>query len=131
MNRIFHTFLFFILILAAAGCRRQVPYSGPEIEKPVVQVYAKYPAGSDLQVLMDDFGLNNAVVRYRGGLSGGRFSAVYFLEEGNLHVEAQETENGHNRLQTTPYIEPAEGSIEERVSKWDGSTESPYPDGKY
>lgn len=130
-------FFKFLLLCAVAiclstGCRRHVPYRGPAVEKPAVQVLSKYPAGSDLRVLMDDLELENAGVRFRAGLPSGRISALYFLENGNLHVEAQEGGDGRKLLLSAPYFEPAEGTITERVSKWDNALEPPtYPGGKY
>jgi hypothetical protein len=132
MNRIASFMRVFILAALAAGCRRPVPYAGPEIKKPVVQVLSKYPAGDDLQGLIDDFNLDGAAVRYRDVRVAGRISAVYFLEKGNLHVEAQAAADGRNRFLAVPYFEPADGTVGERVAKWDGALEPPsYPDRKY
>ena len=131
MNRIFYILLCAAFFILPAGCRRHVPYRGPAIEKPAVQVLSKYPAGSDLRGLLDAYNLDGAEVRYRDHQAAGRISALYFLENGNLHVEAQEAGDGRNLLLSTPYFEPAEGTITERVFKWDNALEpSAYPGGR-
>ena len=120
-----------VMACVSTGCRRHVPYSGPEIEKPAVQVLSNYPAGSDLQGLIEAYNLNAAGVRYRGHLPAGRISALYFVENGNLHVEAQQSDDGRSLLLAVPYFEPADGSAEERISKWDHALEPlSYPDKK-
>jgi hypothetical protein len=130
MNRFLNSLLLAVLIVSA-GCRKPVPYRGPEIQKPTVEVLSKYPAGSEVQPLIDDFNLSGPEVRYRSGLPAGRTSAVYFMDNGNLHVEAQVTGDGRNLLLAVPYFEPAEGTTEERMAKWDNALEpANYPDRK-
>jgi hypothetical protein len=122
-----------VCLAGATGCKRAVPYRGPKPEKPVAFSYADHPAGSDLQALIDDFKLDRADVRYRQGMPDHRKSAVYFMIEGNLHVESQRVENGDWVLLSTPYLEPSDKPVEERLAKWDGSIEpegAPHPQGK-
>jgi len=131
MKVIFNSLFLIVFLVLSAGCRRQVPYRGPETEQPVVQVYPNYPAGTDLLALIEDYQLGNAEVRYRNSLPEGRISAVYFLAKGNLHVEAQATEDGRNRLLSTPYFEPSDGTIDDRAARWDSALEpSSYPGRK-
>ena len=118
-------------MILPTGCGRRVPYRGPEIEKPAVQVFSKYPSGTDLRAVLEDFNLGDVEVRYRGHQPAGRISALYFLRNGNLHVETVEAEDGRNLLLAAPYFEPAEGTPGERVVKWDSALEpSAYSDGK-
>ena len=132
MNRILKLLLFSALIVfLSAGCRKPVPYRGPEIKKPLVELLSKYPAGSEVQPLIDDFNLSGPEVRYRGGLPKGRTSSVYFMDNGNLHVETMESGDGRNLLMAVPYFEPAPGTVEERMAKWDAALEpATYPDRK-
>ena len=133
MSRVVKILLMIALSVPQHGCRRPVPYRGPQIEKPSVQAYATHPAWSSLQALIDDFKLDRAEVRYRQGLPETRKSAVYFMEEGNLHVEAVQVENGDWLLMSAPYLEPLELPVTDRISKWDAAVEpenSPEPTRK-
>jgi hypothetical protein len=123
MNRLAKILFIVAFSIIPAACKRSSHYRGPQVEKPVVLSYASHPPGSSLQDLIDDFNLDHAEVRYHKGLPDNRKSAVYFMEEGNLHVEAQQNENGEWILLSTPYLEPLDLPIENRLSKWDASVE--------
>jgi len=124
----------FLILLSVVlpCCKRATPYRGPKIEKPLATAYSNHPAGSGLLDLIDDFKLDHAEVRYRAGLPDSRKSALYFMEEGNLHVEAMLNENGEWVLISTPYLEPSSIPAPDRLSKWDAAVESDNspPDGK-
>jgi hypothetical protein len=122
--------LFLTGLLVVAGCKPPASYRGPEIKKPVVQTFAGHPAGSGLQALIEDFNLVGLEVRERRGLPGTRKSEIYFLDEGNLHVEAAQNESGDWLLLSVPYLEPSDTPVADRVSKWDAAVvpdQTPLP----
>ena len=106
------------------ACKRTPPYRGPEVNKPLAMAYADHPAGSSLQTLIEDFQLNRADVRYRTDVPDNRRSAVYFMIEGNLHVDSQLAENGEWVLLSMPYLEPSDKPVDARLAKWDNAIET-------
>ena len=122
----------FLLLLAVclpvgSGCRRAVSYRGPEVENPRVRTFASHPAGSDLRALLDDFELAGLEFRERSGLPENQKSMVYFLKEGNLHIEAARDADGDWLLTSVPYLEPSDIPPADRISKWDAAVELDHP----
>jgi hypothetical protein len=110
-----------VLFIAMGGCKEHVPAAATP--QPV-RLLSKYSPGDDLQILIDDLGLSYDQARYRSR-SGGVTSMVYFLDEGNLHIEASRNEQSRYILLATPFIEPLRQPASERMKQWDAAVEHP------
>lgn len=112
------------LLFAGAACSRHAPRQAaaptPSPSPPaVIQIYSRYAIGNDLQFVLDELGASDQAVRYRSGLGPDEMSMVYFLVNGDLHVDAKK-ENGRWVLRAVPFAELAAGrSIEQRLEAWD------------
>ena len=111
-----------VMMSAAAGCRpglqpkaaRQLPVATP----PVAIAFAQYSAGDTLDLLRAQLGLDYFPVRYRTGMPAGEMGMIYFLNEGNLHIDARQLGDTWVIL-SVPLLEPSKRSADDRVAEWD------------
>ena len=64
-------------------------------------------------------------VRYRRDLPDDKKSAVYFFEEGDLHVDTVKKE-GAGVLSSIPFFESKPEPAAVRLKKWDGAVEKSF-----
>lgn len=104
------------------GCTRpHKPVPAQPTPTPI-RVLSQYHPGMPLAELLAEMNLAEATVRYRGGLTENRKSAVYFFEEGDLHVDAVRNE-GAWVLSSVPFFELKSEPAAARVKKWDTGAE--------
>lgn len=112
------------VLAVAAGCKRPGPPPAPPV---VVGILRDVGPGDDLALFRARIGLGERWARERRGLPPGRRSYVYFLPEGNLHVDARQADDGRWVLNATPFFVPGDRSPEERLREWDAR--QPVEDG--
>lgn len=111
-----------VLMMAAAvwllgGCHKAP--EGTPAETPLrIKVYNQYSQGDTLNLVRTELGLDHYEVRYRSGMPDGELGAVYFLPDGNLHVDAQQVGETWV-LMSVPVLEPSAVPAEERAMEWD------------
>ena len=101
-----------------AGSRHEFLPSRHMETPPVALAYTQFSPGDPLDAVQSRLGLNNDEVRYRGSMPAGRMGMIYFLDQGNLHIDAEK--NGDTWvLLSAPLLESATTSAAERVAEWD------------
>jgi hypothetical protein len=116
--------LLIFLGLLAMGCSRRVTKRVVPQEPPVhVEILSQFQPGVPLAEVLGEMNLGTNAVRYRGGLADDRKSAVYFFEEGDLHIDAVK-KDGAWVLSSVPVFEPKTEPPAARLKKWDGGAES-------
>lgn len=75
--------------------------------------------GDSFDTFRARIGLGDRWMRERSGLAQGRRSLVYFLPEGNLHVDLKRNAAGSWELTATPLFLPADDSPDARIERWD------------
>jgi hypothetical protein len=103
-----------LLALALAGCRPS-PQAQPP---PVVRAYTQFSPGDTLELVQIQLGLNQYSVRYRGSMPSGVMGMVYFLDDGNLHIDARKVGNTWV-IMSVPLLEPSTLSAADRLAEWD------------
>jgi hypothetical protein len=109
-----------LLVLALAGCRQQA--SPPPIPVPVVRAYTQFSAGDTLDLVQTQLGLNQLTLRYRTGMPDGVMGMVYFMDDGNLHVDAKKVGDTWV-ITSTPLLEPSTLSATDRLAAWDNGSD--------
>ena len=109
-------------MLPLAGCHRSP--SAPAAATPApVQAYTQFSPGDTLHLVQVQLELDDKEVRFRSGMPPDKMSMIYFLENGNLHIDV--TKVGDTWvLMTVPILEPAADSVEARVAAWDKGSDS-------
>ncbi len=109
-----------LIALALAGCRPQP--SPPPIPPTVVHAYTQFSPGDTLELVQIQLGLNDVPVRYRTGMPDGVMGMVYFMEDGNLHVDAKKLGDTWV-LTSTPLLDPSTLTATERLARWDDGSD--------
>jgi hypothetical protein len=110
----------------ASGCGRQpAPREVPLPKGGPVGVVEEFGPGDPYETFRSRVGLGGDNVRERSGLEEGRRSLVYFLPEGNLHVDLRESGTGEWVLSATPFFVPSDASSDQRLDRWDSDRKSP------
>lgn len=109
-----------ITIAALAGCRQQA--SPPPIPVPVVHAYTQFSPGDTLELVQIQLGLTQVPVRYRTGMPDGVMGMVYFMDDGNLHVDAKKLGDTWI-LTSTPLLQPSTLTASERLAAWDNGSD--------
>jgi hypothetical protein len=99
------------------------PKPTPSPAPPVVVAYNQFSPGDALEVVQRQLGLNNDEVRYRSGMPDGQMGMVYFVEGGNLHVDAKKS-GGAWVILSVPLLEPSSVPVAERVAEWDRAADA-------
>jgi hypothetical protein len=116
-----------LLVLALAGCNQQA--SPPPSPPPVVRAYTQFSAGDTLELVQTQLGLNQAPLRYRTGMPDGVMGMVYFMDDGNLHVDAKKVGDTWV-ITSTPLLEPSTLSATDRLAAWDNGSDPQNLTGK-
>ncbi len=119
-----------ILFLLAAlpflpACRR-LSLSAPPAAAgtpPVVRAYTQFSAGDTLDLVQSQLGLDQYEVRYRTSMPPDEMGMVYFLDNGNLHIDARKIGSTWVIL-SVPLLDPSDVSAAERVAEWDRGADS-------
>jgi hypothetical protein len=113
--------IFVFPMILLSGCRRAtVP--PPQPAQATIRMLTEYSPGMPLAELIAAMRLDATEVRYRSGLAADRKSAVYFFQDGELHVDAQERD-GVWVLSAIPFYESKTEPPAERLKKWDEGAE--------
>ena len=105
-------------VTALAGCRPTPPPQAPAATPPLVHAYSQFSPGDTLELVQIELGLNSCEVRYRSSMPEGQMGMVYFLDEGNLHVDARKIGDTWVIL-SVPLLEPSSVPAADRVAEWD------------
>ncbi|HEX4083373.1 MAG TPA: hypothetical protein VHY22_00575 [Chthoniobacteraceae bacterium] len=105
-----------LLAAALASCRPPPP--PPVQQAPVVRAFSQYSRGDTLELLRIQLSLDNYPVRYRTSMPPDEMGMVYFLEDGNLHVDVKRLGSTWVLL-STPLLDPSTVPAEDRVEEWD------------
>jgi hypothetical protein len=109
-----------VALISLAGCGR-TPSPGPQApaaSPPVVRAYSQFSRGVALEVVQTELHLSEYEVRYRSPMPAGRMGMVYFLNDGNLHIDAEKIDDTWVILDV-PLLEPSNISAADRVALWD------------
>lgn len=115
--------LLMVLSVIAVGCRRSPKTESPSPPPAQIRVLNQYPPGRALGELLSDLNIGATAVRYRSNLPADRKSAIYFFDEGDLHVDSVK-KNGTWILAAVPFLEPKTEPVVARLKKWDGGAET-------
>jgi hypothetical protein len=109
-----------VALISLAGCRpaptpeRQAPAASP----PVVRAYSQFTRGVALELVQTELDLYQYEVRYRSPMPEGQMGMVYFLNDGNLHIDAEKID-GTWVILNVPILEPSNLSATDRLALWD------------
>jgi hypothetical protein len=73
--------------------------------------------------------LDKYEARYRGGLPADLMGIVYFLDDGNLHIDARKVGETWV-LVATPLLDPSDVPAADRVAEWDRGADQQNLDSK-
>jgi hypothetical protein len=106
-------------LAGVTGCRpATAPEAVPAATPPVVRAYRQFTPGDTLDLVRVELGLDNYEARYRSSLPEGSMGVVYFMDEGNLHIDAKKVGETWV-LVSVPLLEPSSVPARERVAEWD------------
>jgi hypothetical protein len=109
-----------VAALALASCR---PVASPPPDPvPVVRAYTQFSSGDTLELVQIQLGLNTVSVRYRTGMPDGVMGMVYFMDDGNLHVDAKKVGDTWV-LASIPLLQPSILSPTDRLALWDDGSD--------
>ena len=115
-----HPLAFLLLLLAA--CRPAPPLQFPA-PSPVVRAFAQFSPGDTLELVQIQLGLSGYEVRYRSSMPPDQMGMVYFLDEGNLHIDVKKIGDTWVLI-TVPFLEPSTIPAADRVADWDRGADS-------
>jgi len=101
------------------------PAPGP----PVVRAFAQFSPGDPVDDVRAQLGLDKYEVRYRSGLDPTVMGIVYFMDEGNLHIDAKKSGDAWV-LVSVPLLDPSDTSAADRVAEWDRGADKQEGPGK-
>ena len=104
--------------MALAACGPAAQPKGDEGTPPVVRAYTQFQAGDTLELVQIQLDLNNYEVRYRSSMPEGEMGMVYFMDDGNLHIDAKKVGETWVIL-NTPLLDPSDIPAADRVAEWD------------
>lgn len=120
-----------ILLAAAAlaSCRpAPTPQAPAQATPPAVRVYNQYSQGDTLELLRIQLGLDNYPVRYRTSMPPDQMGMVYFLEDGNLHIDVKRIGSTWVLI-SSPLLDPSAAPAEDRVAEWDRGADAQHIHG--
>ncbi len=101
------------------GCHFSPPQpAAPAETPPAVRAYTQFSPGDPLELVQVQLGLNHYEVRYRSSMPEGLMGMVYFLDDGNLHIDAKKAGNTWV-IVSVPLLDPSSLSAADRLAEWD------------
>lgn len=112
---------------ALAGCNPAQPAAQAPSPTPApVRAYNQFSPGDTLDLVRTELGLDNFEVRYRRSLPEDQMGAVYFLDDGNLHIDAKKVGDTWVLI-STPLLDPSTVPAPDRVAEWDRAVDLQNP----
>jgi hypothetical protein len=115
-------------VATLTACRPSPPQA-PEATPPVVRAYTQFAPGDTLELVRIRLGLDNYEVRYRSSMPEGLMGMVYFLDDGNLHIDAKKVGETWV-LVSVPLLDPSSVPAAERVAEWDRGADPQNREGR-
>jgi hypothetical protein len=106
-----------LLLLLLTACR-PAPTSPLSPTPPPIQAFTQFSPGDTVDLLRIKLNLDYYEVRYRASMPPDEMGAVYFLEDGNLHVDAKKIGDTWVLI-SIPVLEPSTLTAAARVAAWD------------
>jgi hypothetical protein len=117
-------------LAAQTACRPAPPEAAaPPATPPIVRAYTQFSPGDTLDLVRVQLGLDNYAVRYRSSMPEGLMGAVYFLDDGNLHIDAKKVGDTWVII-SVPLLDPSTVAAAERVAEWDRGADPQNRDGR-
>jgi hypothetical protein len=113
-----HLLLIPVAATLLAGCHSAPPPAAAADTPAKIRIYSQYSQGDTLDLVQTQLGLDTYEVRYRTGMPDGQMSMVYFLPDGNLHIDAGKIGSTWTIL-SSPLLEPSSEPAQDRVAEWD------------
>ena len=109
-----------LALIALGACRPGSPGSSqaPAASPPIVRAFTQFSPGDTLELVQLQLGLNACEVRYRSAMPADQMGMVYFLPEGNLHVDAKKIGDTWV-IVSVPLLESSTVPAADRVAEWD------------
>ena len=85
--------------------------------------YTQFSPGDTLDLVQTKLGLDDYEVRYSNSMPPGQMGMVYFLNEGNLHIDAKKIGSTWV-IVSTPLLDPSTVSAADRVAEWDRAADA-------
>jgi len=101
----------------------------PVPSPPAVRAYTQFSPGDPVDLVRVQLGLDKYEVRYRSSLPADLMGMVYFLDDGNLHVDAKKVGDTWV-LVSTPLLDPSDQPAALRVAEWDRGADQQKLDSK-
>jgi hypothetical protein len=108
-----------------AACHPVAPVTpaAPAETPPVVEAYTQFNPGDPLDQVQAQLGLSQFEVRYRTSMPEGEMGMVYFLDQGNLHIDARKVGDTWVIL-SIPLLDPSTLPAADRVAEWDRAADA-------
>ena len=113
------------VICGLAACRPASPggAKAPAATPPVVHAFTQFSPGDTLELVQIQLGLDDCEVRYRSSMPDGQMSMVYFLEQGNLHIDAKKIGDTWVII-SAPMLDPSTIPAADRLAEWDRAADA-------
>jgi hypothetical protein len=105
-------------LCALAACSPPPPPEAVVPSPPVVRAYTQFSPGDPVDLVRVQLGLDKYEARYRSGLPADLMGIVYFMDDGNLHIDAKKIGETWV-LVATPLLDPSDAPAADRVAEWD------------
>ena len=114
-----------VLAIFLAACRPSppAPPQAPAATPPVIRAFTQFSPGDTLELVQIQLGLSGYEVRYRSSMPPDQMGMVYFLDEGNLHIDVKKIGDTWVLI-TVPFLEPSTIPAADRVADWDRGADS-------
>ena len=111
------------------ACHAPPPTQNPPSPQPIVRAYTQFAPGDTVDLVRIQLGLDKYEVRYRSGLPADLMGMVYFMDDGNLHVDARK-EGETWVLVSVPLLDPSPLPAADRGADWDRGADAQDRPGK-
>jgi hypothetical protein len=112
------TLLVVAAVCALTACSPPPPPESAVPSPPVVRAYTQFSPGDPVDLVRVQLGLDKYEARYRSGLPADLMGIVYFMDDGNLHIDAKKIGETWV-LVATPLLDPSDVPAADRVAEWD------------
>jgi hypothetical protein len=111
--------LVLVALLASVACTPPAPApKAPAPTPAAVRAYTQFSPGTPVDLVRTQLGLDKYEVRYRSSLPPDLMGIVYFLDDGNLHIDAKRIDDAWV-LTSVPLLDPSDLPAPDRVAAWD------------